>query len=333
MTSPTDLYREAMQAYQANDRDRARDLLLEVVTITPDHEKSWLWLSDLLDDRSERITALQNALLLNPNRPQTRQRLDAIKQEQQAEWEARYQTAVSTATNDPIAARDILLKLVHDNPRHTAAWLLLATHMPETKDKIVALQNVLDLNPDHQAAQQQLDYLQRHRDNPLALAASHQRNGNHNQARHAYMQAYQQAETATARATITRKLEELERQSASGHGRINPTQTILRLITGPIVLYLLLIFIQMGLGVNRWLPVYLIGAVAVAAGSALTMALQNAPAHPLLVKWTGEPEERPYSLRVFLWSLSLTAMLLPFALLLLRGAIQTANLTITLPQF
>jgi len=77
-----DLFREAVKAARAGERPRARDLLLELVEGEPRNEMAWLWLSELVDDPADKIIALENALTVNPDRPQTRQRLEQLQAQQ-----------------------------------------------------------------------------------------------------------------------------------------------------------------------------------------------------------------------------------------------------------
>ncbi|MFV9504908.1 MAG: hypothetical protein AB4911_10135 [Oscillochloridaceae bacterium umkhey_bin13] len=59
------LYEGAM-ALTEGDKDRARDLLLQVVEADEANEVAWLWLSGAVDDPLDQRTALENVLALNP---------------------------------------------------------------------------------------------------------------------------------------------------------------------------------------------------------------------------------------------------------------------------
>lgn len=62
------LYDGALAIAQG-DKERGRDLLLQVVEIDETIEDAWLWLSGAVDDPADQRTALENVLALNPNNP------------------------------------------------------------------------------------------------------------------------------------------------------------------------------------------------------------------------------------------------------------------------
>lgn len=65
------LYEGAL-ALQQGDKERARDLLLQVVEANEDLEEAWLWLSGAVDDPEDQRTALENVLALNPDNEHAR---------------------------------------------------------------------------------------------------------------------------------------------------------------------------------------------------------------------------------------------------------------------
>lgn len=48
------------------ERERARELLLELVELNEEHADGWLWLSGAVDDRGDQQIALENVLALDP---------------------------------------------------------------------------------------------------------------------------------------------------------------------------------------------------------------------------------------------------------------------------
>lgn len=62
------LYEGALAIAQG-DKERGRDLLLQVVEADESIEDAWLWLSGAVDDPGDQRTALENVLALNPNNP------------------------------------------------------------------------------------------------------------------------------------------------------------------------------------------------------------------------------------------------------------------------
>lgn len=65
------LYEGAL-ALQQGDKERARDLLLQVVEADEGIEDAWLWLSGAVDDPEDQRTALENVLALNPDNAHAR---------------------------------------------------------------------------------------------------------------------------------------------------------------------------------------------------------------------------------------------------------------------
>ncbi len=63
---------EGALALQQGDKERARDLLLQVVEADEGIEEAWLWLSGAVDDPEDQRTALENVLALNPENPHAR---------------------------------------------------------------------------------------------------------------------------------------------------------------------------------------------------------------------------------------------------------------------
>ncbi len=73
------LLNEGIQAIRAGDQARGRDLLLKVVEADESIEPAWLWLAAALENPADQITALENALTLNPRNESARQRLNDLR--------------------------------------------------------------------------------------------------------------------------------------------------------------------------------------------------------------------------------------------------------------
>lgn len=58
---------QGIKALRAGQREKARQLLTEVVTADEDNEKAWLWLSSAVDTDQERQLCLENVLTINPH--------------------------------------------------------------------------------------------------------------------------------------------------------------------------------------------------------------------------------------------------------------------------
>jgi tetratricopeptide (TPR) repeat protein len=73
------LLQEGIAAVKRKDYTRGRDLLLQLVERDEKIEAAWLWLSVAVEDPQDKVTALENALSLNPNNAAARQQLEKIQ--------------------------------------------------------------------------------------------------------------------------------------------------------------------------------------------------------------------------------------------------------------
>jgi tetratricopeptide (TPR) repeat protein len=61
------LLKEGIAATRAGQKERARELLLQVIALDEEREAAWLWLSGVVDDPEEQQICLENVLALNPD--------------------------------------------------------------------------------------------------------------------------------------------------------------------------------------------------------------------------------------------------------------------------
>ncbi len=61
------LYNQAVAAIEAGDRGLARRLLAELVQSNARHERAWLRLASIVDDRHQAIDCLRRVLAINPH--------------------------------------------------------------------------------------------------------------------------------------------------------------------------------------------------------------------------------------------------------------------------
>lgn len=69
------MLREAVEAIAGGQRKRARDLLTRLIRTAPKNPTYWLWMSAVVDTRSEKIYCLESALRLDPQNPSLRRGL------------------------------------------------------------------------------------------------------------------------------------------------------------------------------------------------------------------------------------------------------------------
>jgi tetratricopeptide (TPR) repeat protein len=75
------LYEQAVAAIKANDNEKARRLLVEVVRTNPRHEQAWLALASVLTDMAQAVDCLKRVLILNPNNTTAKDWLAFAEQE------------------------------------------------------------------------------------------------------------------------------------------------------------------------------------------------------------------------------------------------------------
>ena len=78
MTSE-ELLKQGIAAYKAGRRAEARELLMKALQMDRHNEKTWLWLSSVVDTDAERRTCLKEVLLLNPANAAARRGLEHLR--------------------------------------------------------------------------------------------------------------------------------------------------------------------------------------------------------------------------------------------------------------
>jgi tetratricopeptide (TPR) repeat protein len=290
-----DLFREAIKAAHNGRRQDAHNLLQELLMGQPRHELGWWWLSKVAEDVDEQIRALETVLILNPAHEEAIHRLPELKaqrkQQEQNDQAALYQEAVWAYKNGRHPqARQYLHQLVRQNPSHLKAWLGLAQVAHSPAEKIVALETALTLNPEHEKAAIHLKKLRANFDDPLALAQAYEAVHLTGKAVAAYHFAAQNAPHSADRHMAgkhARKLQAAQQKWAQDQQKkaerpivfTSENANLVRLGFGPLLVYLLLIFIHGGLNPLHipWLA-YL-GIPLVAMGSLLIAGAANTPHH------------------------------------------------------
>ncbi|NDJ74641.1 MAG: tetratricopeptide repeat protein, partial [Chloroflexi bacterium] len=72
---------EAIQLAQGGQREKARQLLWQVVRSDPQNESAWLWLASVAADQGEYARAVNEVLRINPNNDQARQMQAQLQQQ------------------------------------------------------------------------------------------------------------------------------------------------------------------------------------------------------------------------------------------------------------
>lgn len=79
MTNAADWLQQGIEAFQAGDRARARELLTQAVIIDPNSEQGWYYLAAAQDDPNLRIDYLNRVLTINPNHTRAREVLARLQ--------------------------------------------------------------------------------------------------------------------------------------------------------------------------------------------------------------------------------------------------------------
>jgi hypothetical protein len=87
------MFQRGVEALRAGDRAMARRLLLQVAALAPEHQDTWLWLSDIARTRYERREYLERCVAQDP---QSRAAQIARKKISKLEWE------LLVAEDDPL---------------------------------------------------------------------------------------------------------------------------------------------------------------------------------------------------------------------------------------
>lgn len=75
------LLERGIEAAQAGEDERARDLLIHVIELDERNEDAWLWLSFVVDQIADQIVCLENILTINPNDQDAAEDLDRLLRE------------------------------------------------------------------------------------------------------------------------------------------------------------------------------------------------------------------------------------------------------------
>ncbi|MCB8944319.1 MAG: hypothetical protein H6658_11265 [Ardenticatenaceae bacterium] len=283
----TERLREAVTAVKTNHRLKARTLLRDILADEPTNEMAWIWLSEASDEMSEKIYALRQAQALNPDRAAVRQRLAQLEAHYEADElkdKDRLADVVVMAGDGRFQeARDRLLKIAAKEQDNVPVWLLLGVLVDNIEDKLVALENVLQLEPYHGEAQKLLKLRQQGEVDKLTQGRAYEQRQDWKNAVLAYETAVIISPIAQERDIAKKRLEAIT-QFYDPYLSTHPTLTLLRLTAGPPILFGLLVLVHSGLNPLRIPLASCLGGLAVVVGSLLWTAVRDSAKHPLWQK-------------------------------------------------
>lgn len=271
---PEDLFRQAQASFKLGKLEDTRTLLLQYVALEEGNELAWLMLSDVVETSEDKIIALENALLVNPNLVRAKNRLAQLRGAQDEAAQDKFQQA-ETAVKIGLRQEALRLfqEIVRDNAQNEAAWLHISRLVTDVEDKIIALERVVEINPRNDHAQAHLTQLRQNHSDDLAIAIAYETQGNLKKAIDAYTFAAGHAPIAADRLVAQKRLEDARLKL--GQQPIRPTSStfnLLRFMIGPPLIYGLLVFIQSGLSPAYLSRTFLWELLAVWFGTVLFIA-------------------------------------------------------------
>lgn len=341
MSDPALLLIDAVQAIQSGQREKARQLLIELVDQEPDNAEAWVYLSDLVDNIEDRLIAIENALLLLPGDgdllAQRDAHLQAYPHLKDPGQDTQYTQTVLRARqlageNRFIEAVALLRTLTAQYTHYEEPWLALARWEPGLQERARAASKALEINPQSKEARDLLEEVQKERKNPFLRGQHFEEQGEMERAMEVYLAISVHSRLATERFEAQRRMESIRtRQEAHAIQPVHPNLNLGRLATGPVLLFILFLFLQSGLKLSHLPWLALPGILSVCGGSLLVALTEMVPAHPRWVAWFGQPgsgDEPDWrrGLRLLGWGL----MLAPYTIFLIEAGSRLGVLQSTL---
>ncbi|VAW39828.1 hypothetical protein MNBD_CHLOROFLEXI01-1498 [hydrothermal vent metagenome] len=297
----SELFQTAVKIAKSGDRPRARNMLLKLVDSNPNHELAWLWLSELLEESEDKIISLENALTLNPERTQTKNRLNYLRQKYIAETlpsatktnvdlnellvsteeEKRFEKIGRLFANSNLdEGRQQLAAFLHRYGNHTAGWWLMVQHADSQTNLLKSLDHLLRLNAQHPDAPAILAKIKPTGEQTLQVGRLYERLEQWETAVRYYKRALKSPNRAD-RLLAQKHLPHVKEQVRLANSKVtSPTVTILRLAAGPTILYALLMMVQAGLNPLQISPLLCMGNILFFGGLLLMGSLATKPVHP-----------------------------------------------------
>jgi tetratricopeptide (TPR) repeat protein len=322
------LLQQAIAAYKAGHRGKARALLLAYVETDQQNELAWLLLSNLVNNLEDRIIALENVLTINPHNSKAATQLWKLKRKRSQDpvqrvdnYQLRLEDAIEAkAKGQGLVAYSMLRQLVQEDDRNEQAWLLLSELSPDIESEITALQNLLLLNPAHTEAKARLEKLQRFRNDPLALGKLYEDWGEEEKARDLYVRVAFESSSIAERWEAERRMKNSEmREYAPGMRLVSPRVTLARMMAGPIALYGALAFIHGGLNPLKIAPVFWLGGFSVIIGSFLIVVASIPDTRIIWQRMWAKLSDKTNTPQEGLQFLGVTLCVLPICLIVLDG--------------
>lgn len=232
--------------------------------------------------------------------------------------------------------------VLRDDPANLAAWVWYSDIAANLPERMYALEQAVALCPENSIFKERLETLRRE----LPIQESNQvpayterktgppsesmpfllqrgkileDRGKFEAAIEIYNNVITYSRSPAERVEATRRIEDIRtRQEADKIQRVHPTLNLLRLATGPVLLMIIMVFVQSGLNPLHTPLLSLLGIASVAAGSLMVSITEMRPVHPAWVKLFGKPgageePEMRKGVRLLGWAL----LLAPYTMFLM----------------
>ena len=150
----------ASLAEKEGDLELAHQCLEQALGHDERSEYAWLQKASIASDEDQRLECLNMVLEINPENQDARNKIDVIS----ALKESRSQAALDTAKQAAAAGnRDKAIKVLDEFLKNSAgsveAWILKSHLSDSLVDKVAALENALEIDPENAAARSGLSFL------------------------------------------------------------------------------------------------------------------------------------------------------------------------------
>lgn len=288
------LLEQAIDAARAGRNNEACDLLLKMVDENPQSEIAWMWLSGLVDSLEDRMIACENVLTINPANEKIRAYLLELQQQYGSLQERKNfddalelfnQAKTSVDRGDVDRALRLARQAVEKYHGCEDAWLLIGRFSYHVDQRVAALEKAHGLNPSNDQTTIILEEAQHLRDDPLGAAARLEQLGKLDEALNVYNEVAAKTKNSKEFDRIFRHIVRLEALQKENIRHVAPSSSIMRLTLGWPLLYLFLIFVQVGLNPFAHPVLYLwLGLPLVVAGSFLLSLAEVRSRHAIWQK-------------------------------------------------
>jgi len=164
-----DTLHKVVKYIHEGDKSAARKTLVELLQKNPKLDHAWYLLSFVVEQQDRKIQVLRQALKINPDHNKASQRLDQILKGEKlspdpssriSEKDLLKEAASHLKVGNLGTARALTRYVLRENKNNEFAWYLLSFCVREHHEKISALAQAVNINPDLNGAQDRLDSLQ-----------------------------------------------------------------------------------------------------------------------------------------------------------------------------